>query len=45
VTSVGEDELDGALAAVRAELDGTAVVLVKGSRALRLDRVVDALRL
>jgi len=44
VRSLPEDDVDDAVAVVLEELDEHAVVLVKGSRALRLERVVDALR-
>ena len=44
VRSLVEDDGDEAVTVVLEELDEHAVVLVKASRALRLERVVDALR-
>jgi UDP-N-acetylmuramoyl-tripeptide--D-alanyl-D-alanine ligase len=44
VTALGEDELNHVVALVAGDLDERSAVLVKGSRAMRLERVVEALR-
>jgi UDP-N-acetylmuramoyl-tripeptide--D-alanyl-D-alanine ligase len=44
VTALGEDELDHVVALLARDLDERSAVLVKGSRAMRLERVVEGLR-